>query len=85
MAYFGLIAILALAQRLLAGFIDLSQATWTQPLNPAVLLRFESLCPKWRMSCCGLTPTQTWRPWSTSSLTWAAAWGGLVIPELRGG
>lgn len=40
--YFGLVAVLALLQQFLAGFIDLSQASWTSFLNPAVLLGWES-------------------------------------------
>lgn len=40
--YFGLVAALAILQQLLAGFLDLSQASWTSFLNPAVLLGFRS-------------------------------------------
>ena len=40
--YFGLVAVLALLQQFLAGFLDLSQASWTSFLNPAVLLGWES-------------------------------------------
>lgn len=40
--YFGLVALLAILQQLLAGFIDLSMASWTSFLNPAVLLGFQS-------------------------------------------
>ena len=40
--YFGLVAGLSILQQLLAGFVDLSQASWTSFLNPAVLLGWES-------------------------------------------
>ena len=40
--YFGLVAALSILQQFLAGFIDLSQASWTSFLNPAVLLGWES-------------------------------------------
>ena len=40
--YFGSIAALSIVQQLLAGFIDLSMASWTSFLNPAVLLGLES-------------------------------------------
>ena len=40
--YFGLIAALSILQQFLAGFIDLSMASWTSFLNPAVLLGLES-------------------------------------------
>ena len=40
--YFGLVAILSILQQFLAGFFDLSQASWTSFLNPAVLLGWES-------------------------------------------
>lgn len=40
--YFGLIAGLSIVQQLLAGFIDLSMASWTSFLNAAVLLGLES-------------------------------------------
>ena len=40
--YFGLIAVLSLVQQVFAGFFDLSQASWTSFLNPAVLLGWES-------------------------------------------
>lgn len=40
--YFGLIAALAILQQFLAGFVDLSMASWTSFLNPAVLLGLES-------------------------------------------
>jgi hypothetical protein len=40
--YFGLVAVLSILQQLLAGIFDLSQASWTSFLNPAVLLGFQS-------------------------------------------
>lgn len=40
--YFGLIAALSILQQFLAGFVDLSMASWTSFLNPAVLLGWES-------------------------------------------
>lgn len=40
--YFALVAFLAIAQQLLAGFVDLSMASWTSFLNPAVILGWES-------------------------------------------
>jgi hypothetical protein len=40
--YFGLVAALSILQQFLAGFIDLSMASWTSFLNPAVLLGLES-------------------------------------------
>ena len=40
--YFGLVAVLSILQQLLAGIVDLSQASWTSFLNPAVLLGFQS-------------------------------------------
>lgn len=40
--YFGLVAALSILQQFLAGFVDLSQASWTSFLNPAVLLGWES-------------------------------------------
>jgi hypothetical protein len=40
--YFGLVAALSILQQFLAGFIDLSMASWTSFLNPAVLLGWES-------------------------------------------
>lgn len=40
--FFGLIAALSIAQEVLAGFIDLSQASWTSFLNPSVIFGFQS-------------------------------------------
>lgn len=40
--YFAVVAALTIVQQLLAGFFDLSQASWTSFLNPAVLLGWES-------------------------------------------
>lgn len=40
--YFGLVAALSILQQFFAGFIDLSMASWTSFLNPAVLLGWES-------------------------------------------
>lgn len=40
--YFGLVAVLSILQQLLAGILDLSQASWTSFLNPAVLLGIQS-------------------------------------------
>lgn len=40
--YFGLVAALSILQQFISGFIDLSQASWTSFLNPAVLLGWES-------------------------------------------
>ena len=40
--YFGLVAALSILQQFLAGFIDLSMASWTSFLNPAVILGLES-------------------------------------------
>ncbi|MEI8083322.1 MAG: hypothetical protein WCI74_15905 [Actinomycetes bacterium] len=42
LVYFGLVAVLTILQQVLAGFIDLGQATWTSFLNPAVVLGLES-------------------------------------------
>lgn len=41
-AYFALLAALTLLSQVLAGFVDLSQTSWTSFLNPAVLFGFES-------------------------------------------
>ena len=43
LAYFGLVAVLTILQQVLAGFIDLGQATWTSFLNPAYILGIQSL------------------------------------------
>ncbi len=40
--YFGLVAALSILQQFVAGFIDLSRASWTSFLNPAVIVGFES-------------------------------------------
>lgn len=40
--YFGLVAFLAITQQFLAGFVDLSMASWTSFLNPAVLVGLQS-------------------------------------------
>lgn len=40
--YFALVAILSIAQQFLAGFVDLSMASWTSFLNPAVIIGLES-------------------------------------------
>jgi hypothetical protein len=40
--YFGLVAALSILQQFLAGFIDLSMASWTSFLNPAVIFGLES-------------------------------------------
>ena len=40
--YFGLVAALSILQQLLAGFVDLSQASWTSFLNPAVIVGLQS-------------------------------------------
>ncbi len=40
--YLGLIAALSIVQEVLAGFIDLSNASWTSFLNPSVILGFQS-------------------------------------------
>ena len=43
MVWAGLIAALTILQQVLAGFFDLSQATWTSFLNPMVWFGLESL------------------------------------------
>lgn len=43
LGYFGLVALLTILQQVLAGFIDLGQATWTSFLNPAYILGFQSV------------------------------------------
>ena len=40
--YFGLVAALSILQQLIAGFVDLSQASWTSFLNPAVIVGLQS-------------------------------------------
>lgn len=40
--YFGLLAALVIVQQILAGWIDLSQATWASFLNPAVWIGVQS-------------------------------------------
>ena len=40
--YLGLIAALSIVQEVLAGFIDLSNASWSSFLNPSVILGFQS-------------------------------------------
>ena len=40
--YLGLIAALSIVQEVLAGFIDLSKASWTSFLNPSVILGIQS-------------------------------------------
>jgi hypothetical protein len=42
MIYAGLLAGLALIEQVLGGLIDLSEATWTSFLNPAVILGWQS-------------------------------------------
>lgn len=42
MVYTGLLAALAILQQVLAGFVDLSEASWTRFLNPAVIVGLES-------------------------------------------
>jgi len=43
LAYFGFVAVLTILQQVLAGFIDLGQATWTSFLNPAYILGIQSI------------------------------------------
>jgi hypothetical protein len=43
MLWAGLIAVLTIIEQILSGFFDLSQATWTQFLNPWVWVGTESL------------------------------------------
>lgn len=40
--YMGLVAGLTLIQEVLAGFVDLGQASWTSFLNPTVILGLQS-------------------------------------------
>jgi len=43
MIWAGLICALTIIQQVLSGFIDISQASWTQALNPAVWFGLESI------------------------------------------